>query len=120
MVSKLKRRTLFPILMVIGGLFLMGSSIFVFMNSPQSTFDGPSSNDAASSNMDIPHPEIRRISLADSKAAYDQGKAVFIDVRGEPYYSQGHIPGAVSLTEDQVSTRLNELDPKVWIITYCT
>jgi hypothetical protein len=120
MVSKLKRRTLFPILMVVGGLFLMGSSVFVFMNSPQPTFDDPASSDVASSNMDIPHPEIRRISLADSKAAYDQGNAVFIDVRGEPYYSQGHVPGALSLTEEQVAASLNELDPKVWIITYCT
>ena len=98
----------------------MGSSVFVFMNSPQSTFDDPASRDVASLNLDVPHPEIRRISLTDSKAAYDQGKAVFIDVRGEPHYSQGHIPDALSLTEEQVAASLNELDPKVWIITYCT
>lgn len=120
MVPKFKRQTFIPILMVVGGLLLMGSSIFVFVNSSQTTFDDSSSKESANATLNIPHPEIRRISLADSKAAYDKGKAIFIDVRGEPYYSQGHIPGALSITEDEMLGRLDELDRKVWIITYCT
>ena len=53
-------------------------------------------------------------------AAYDLEQAVFIDTRGDPYFSQGHIPGAISMTEDEVLSRLSDLDPNAWIITYCT
>ncbi len=68
----------------------------------------------------IPYPEIKRISLADAKAAFDLKSAIFIDVRGEPYYSEAHVPGAISMTYDELSSRMGELDKKAWIITYCT
>jgi hypothetical protein len=68
----------------------------------------------------IPYPEIKRISLGDAKAAYELKSAIFIDVRGEPYYSEAHIPGAISMTYDEMSSRMGDLDKKAWIITYCT
>jgi hypothetical protein len=68
----------------------------------------------------IPYPEIKRISLGDARAAFELKSAVFIDVRGEPYYSEAHIPGAISMTYDEMATRMGELDKKAWIITYCT
>ena len=68
----------------------------------------------------IPYPEIKRISLADAKAAFELKSAIFIDVRGEPYYSESHVPGALSMTYDELSSRMGELDKKAWIITYCT
>jgi hypothetical protein len=68
----------------------------------------------------IPYPEIKRISLADAKAAFELKSAIFIDVRGEPYYSDSHVPGALSMTYDELSSRMGELDKKAWIITYCT
>ena len=70
--------------------------------------------------MRIPHPEIARISVQDAKAAFDSNAAIFIDTRGEPYYSQGHIPGALSITEDELSNRLDDIRSADWIITYCT
>jgi hypothetical protein len=68
----------------------------------------------------IPYPEIKRISLGDAKAAFELKSAVFIDVRGDPYYSEGHIPGAISMTQEEMATRMGELDKNAWIITYCT
>jgi 3-mercaptopyruvate sulfurtransferase SseA len=65
-------------------------------------------------------PEISRASLADSKAALDSGKAVFVDVRDASAYAEAHIPGALSIPLAELETRLNELDPNQWIITYCT
>jgi rhodanese-related sulfurtransferase len=41
-------------------------------------------------------------------------------VRGDPYYSEGHIPGAISMTQEEMATRMGELDKNAWIITYCT
>ena len=68
----------------------------------------------------IPYPEIKRIGLKDAKAAFELKSAVFIDVRGDPYYSEGHIPGAISMTQDEMVSRMGELDKNAWIITYCT
>jgi hypothetical protein len=68
----------------------------------------------------LPYPEIKRISLGDAKAALELKSAVFIDVRGDPYYSEGHIPGAISMTQEEMATRMGELDKNAWIITYCT
>ena len=68
----------------------------------------------------VPYPDIPRITLSDAKAAFDLNNAVFIDTRGDSYFSQGHIPGALSITEDQIGDRIDELDSTAWIITYCT
>jgi hypothetical protein len=68
----------------------------------------------------IPLPNIERVSLVDSFAAFEQGQAVFLDVRFQENYDQGHIPGAVLIPETEMPDRLGELDPDQWIITYCT
>lgn len=68
----------------------------------------------------IPLPDIERVSLADSYAAFEQGQAVFLDVRFPENYAESHIPGAVLIPEPEVPDRLGELDPNQWIITYCT
>jgi hypothetical protein len=83
-------------------------------NAPEAVLVTPVASPA------IPYPEIKRISLEDAKAAYDQGSAIFIDVRGEPYYSESHIPGALSITYDELASRIGELDKKALIIAYCT
>ncbi len=63
---------------------------------------------------------IERVSPADAKAALDAGTAVFVDVRSEQEYEQGHIPGALSIPNADLEARLGELDSNSWIITYCT
>ena len=61
-----------------------------------------------------------RVSLADSKAAFDAKTAVFLDVRDAGSYANAHIPGALNIPLNELEARLSELDPKAWIITYCT
>jgi 3-mercaptopyruvate sulfurtransferase SseA len=61
-----------------------------------------------------------RVSLADAKAAYDDGTAVFLDVRFADDYAASHIPGALSIPLADLESRLSELNPTGWIITYCT
>jgi len=63
---------------------------------------------------------IPRVSLAEAKAAYDEGTAVFLDVRFADDYAASHVPGALSIPLADLETRLGELDPTDWIITYCT
>ena len=57
-------------------------------------------------HLSIPYPDVPRVSLADAKAAYDQGTAVFLDVRGTSDYETEHITGAISIPEMQIESRL--------------
>lgn len=68
----------------------------------------------------IPESEVPRVSLADAWNAYEAGAAVFLDVRAASSYETSHIPGALSIPLNELETRLTELDPAQWIITYCT
>ena len=65
-------------------------------------------------------PEIDRVSLQDAKAAFDSGTAIFVDVRGDQAYDAAHVAGSLSLPLVEIESRLAELDPNQWIITYCT
>jgi hypothetical protein len=117
---KLNRQSIFPLLMMaVGVLLILGAVAWYVTLAPMNDLSESLSAASVSSQV-IPYPKVQRISLADAKAAYDLGNAIFVDVRGEPYYSQGHIPGALSIDEDELEGRLNELNPKAWIITYCT
>ena len=110
------RNTLFPIIMIAVGMFFLFGSIAWFVSTNNSEI----SISNAAPPQSIPYPDIPRITLGDAKAAYDLNNAVFIDTRGDSYFAQGHIPGAMSITEDQIENRLDELDPGAWVITYCT
>jgi 3-mercaptopyruvate sulfurtransferase SseA len=115
-------RSVWPLAMVgIGlGLILVVLIWALFFNQAPSTESTlptatPASQTGTSSLADIP-----RVSLADAKAAYDQGAAVFVDVRDAQSYAQGHIPGAINIPLDELGSRIKELDPTAWIIPYCT
>ena len=64
--------------------------------------------------------QVTRVSLEEAKAAFDAKKAVFLDVRDLSSYAANHIPGAVLIPANELASRTRELDPKAWIITYCT
>ncbi|NOZ26461.1 MAG: zinc-ribbon domain-containing protein [Chloroflexi bacterium] len=68
----------------------------------------------------IPYPDVPRISLAEAKARYDAGAALFVDVRSQEEYRTAHIPGAVSLPLTELDERYQELPRDAEIITYCT
>ena len=57
-----------------------------------------------------------------AKEAYDaqQTGAIIVDTRSEDQYAQSHIAGSINLPLDQLESRLSELDPSTWYITYCT
>ena len=64
--------------------------------------------------------EVSRISLEESKTAFDKSEAIFLDVRSASSYASSHIPGALSIPLAELEPRIDELDPDQWIITYCT
>lgn len=103
---------------VLGAVILIVAIILLLIQQPD-TVIAPS-NGSVTQSSDIPYPEVARVSLADAKSAYDQGNAVFLDVRSSESFREEHIVGALSIPEVELPARLDELDPKDWIITYCT
>jgi 3-mercaptopyruvate sulfurtransferase SseA len=64
--------------------------------------------------------EVQRVTLEESKAAFDSEEATFVDVRTASSYEASHIPGSLSIPLSELQGRIGELDPNQWIITYCT
>jgi rhodanese-related sulfurtransferase len=68
---------------------------------------------------DLSSPKLR-IAWAEFKKAYDEGKVVVIDVRGDASYQAGHIPGARPIAYDVVEKHAKELKKlKKPIVLYC-
>ena len=66
------------------------------------------------------HPEIPRVSVVDALAAWDSEAAVFVDVRDRNVYDSAHVPGSLSIPLATIESEANTLDPRSWIIPYCT
>jgi rhodanese-related sulfurtransferase len=49
----------------------------------------------------------------------DRGDAVVLDVRPEPEYAGGHLPGAVHIPLEELATRLAELPRDREVVAYC-
>lgn len=64
--------------------------------------------------------DVERISVEDTKARFDAGDAVIVDVRSAMEYEMGHIPGATHIPRVEIEDRLEELPREAEIILYCT
>ena len=72
----------------------------------------------------IPAPQAtlgsaRRISRDEAIQMVKAKKAVYVDVRSRTTYDKGHIKGAISIPLGDLLTRVREIPPKMFIITYC-
>jgi len=61
----------------------------------------------------------RRITVEEARAAFERGEAVFVDVRGEDAFRQGHIRGALSVPTGTTAQHADKLPKNKLIITYC-
>jgi hypothetical protein len=119
--SKKKTTNINPAIFVIGlGMVMLAVALSVILTQGNNSPTVVQATSVPSQVESIPYPDVPRVSLIDAKAAYDQGSAVFLDVRGMSDYQAEHITGAISIPETQIESRLNELNPQDWIITYCT
>jgi 3-mercaptopyruvate sulfurtransferase SseA len=69
---------------------------------------------------DIPNPEVPRIAVNEAYQAAQSEGAVIVDVRSQAAYEISHIEGSISIPVEDLQSRMGELDPQDWIITYCT
>ena len=114
--SERSKRSFLPFLMMIVGLVLILGAVGTFFvlrgGQTQTTAETQAGDESLS---DIP-----RVTLDEAKAAFDSGEAVIVDVRGAEYYAVSHIPTARSIPLNELEFRMGELNPKDWIILYCT
>jgi rhodanese-related sulfurtransferase len=73
---------------------------------------------SAHGSVDPNGPKVELISVADARAKFDAGTAVFVDVRAGSDYTAGHIPGALTITAQDVNTRIDALPEGTLIIAY--
>lgn len=66
-----------------------------------------------------PLESARRITREEAIKLVKEEKAVYVDVRGKDQYDLGHIKGAISIPLGDLLTRVKELPPRKFIITYC-
>lgn len=108
-----------PLILIAAGTVLI--LIVLILSLINSQANGPQANALQpTAAEDIPYPEISRISLKDSLAAYDAKTAIFLDVRSADSYEQLRIPGAINIPLEQIETTIPDLDRSAWIIPYCT
>lgn len=113
-----RSRSPWPLVLMLLGIALVAGAVIWYTSTNQTAQEagGP----AHPAGQDIPFPDIERVTLQDAYQAYQDQSAVFVDVRGDPFYFQAHIPGALNISLNDLPNRVQELDPSAWIITYCT
>lgn len=108
-----QNRTL-PVVLIVAGVMLILGVILV------KALQAPTTSAQQGSNLNIPFPNIERVSLTDAKAAFDNGNAVFLDVRDPGSFGVQRIAGAVNIPLGELESRVGELNQAEWIIPYCT
>jgi Rhodanese-like domain. len=66
-----------------------------------------------------PLESARRITREEAIKLVKQKKAIYVDVRARDQFDLGHIKGAYSVPLAEVISRLRELPPNTFLITYC-
>jgi len=104
------RRSWLPVMIIVGGILLfLAGLVLVIGNRSSAQVATPTPATVA---------QVQRVSLEDAKAAFENRKATFLDVRDPSAYAASHIPGALNIPLSELPKRMNELNPKVWIIPY--
>ena len=101
------------LLLVVGVLALGGAKQSA---APATVSEIPDYHD----DQGIPYPEVKRIPVAEARAMYDAGTALFVDVRSQGEYDTAHVANALSLPLADLDARYQELPKDTQIITYCT
>ena len=73
-------------------------------------------------DLPLTEADVPRVSAEEAKIAFDNGKAVIVDVRSAEFYAESHVVGAISIPLDQFENNIENvsLNKEQWIIPYCT
>lgn len=102
------------VIVILGIVFSLGS----WHSAPADSAANPTA--LPLSTRPIPYAEVPRISVQQAREQLARGEILMVDVRSKESYDRQHIEGALSLPEDQIESRLDELDRERTIVLYCT
>ena len=114
-IKLIKKQSVLPLLFIGIGTVLFLSAIYISTN-----LRTESQTSQLLTSEEETFSEIPRVTIKDAFTAFQDGSAVFIDVRDAESYASSHIPGAKSFPLAQLDVQLKKLNTETWIITYCT
>ena len=118
--KKSKRATSLAIPIIVGAVVLIiivGAAVSIEARRPGTA--SPSMNTAQPrATGSIPYPGVARISVQDTLDKLEAGQAVLVDVRSKSSYDTLHAEGAVSIPEQEIGTRLDELPHELDLVLY--
>ncbi len=101
------------------GIFAVSLALAAYSSWVLSQRPGPPGAPAGS----VPAAGIPLIRLPQAEAYWRDGSTLFLDARSAIDHAYGHIPGAVSLPEEEFEARLPELRPRLErarrLVVYC-
>jgi 3-mercaptopyruvate sulfurtransferase SseA len=73
-------------------------------------------------DLPLTEADVPRVPVDEAKAAFDNGKAIIVDVRSAEAYTAGHAVGAINIPLVEFENNIGSvpLNKDQWIITYCT
>jgi len=104
--KKRGQRLNLPLFVLIVGALLLVASAAAYLGRSQPTPAVPGLPSPQTGL--LPYPEVERIDLAEAKARYDDGSALFLDVRIIESYERAHIPDALSMPLAVLPTRYQQ------------
>ena len=113
-IARQRKNPLSLVLLGIGGFLLF--LLAVLLLTQQFTSATPTA--APSPALDT--RSVPRVGLPEAYPAFENGQAIFLDVRSVEAFQLLRITGAVNIPEYELTSRLTELNKNDWIIPYCT
>jgi len=68
----------------------------------------------------VPFPDVPRISLAEAKADFDAGTAVFIDTHSPATYETEHVAGSINVPATELAANIDKIPKGKKLIAYCS
>lgn len=89
------RKPVWPILLMLaGGLLIVGAIGWTVYTAAQ---PAPTPTSQPAVGVEDNYPDVPRVSVSDAAAAYENGSAVFLDVRDAASYASSHVEGALNI-----------------------
>ena len=110
--KKKKQNAFLPFILLAAVIVVTIVSLIVAEQVRQAQIDSPGE---IASQDDVP-----RLTAKEAYEAQSAGEAVIVDTRSAIQYDTGHIAGSINVPLDQLEARIDELDPGLWYLTYCT
>jgi hypothetical protein len=109
---------------IVVGLVVVAMVVGVILSiegqTPTSANTGQANTALPLNTGSLPNPDVPRVSLEETQTKLEQGQAILIDVRSRESFEKSHAQGALSIPEEEMGARLDELSHDKEIILYCT